>query len=174
MSSPEPTVGQYMTAEPATADAGLRLSDAQERMGLDNIRHLVVLYAGQVAGMLSSRDIAMALSMPGSNREKLLVQDAMADQPYVCTSNTPISEVAREMEANRYGAAIVVDGDEVVGVFTTTDALRALRELATGQRAEHATSANHLPPTERQPPRRFHIRKHRPIDTHGSGMFKTS
>lgn len=167
----QPTVAQYMTAEPATADVGLLLADAEQRMNLDNIRHLVVVRDGQVVGMLSNRDISVALALPGVAREKLLVGDAMSEHPFACAPTTPIGEVAHEMERNRWGAAIVVDGDELIGVFTTTDALRALRALATGRPAEPAVKPTHLPSSEPELPRRFHIRKHRPIDTHTPGMF---
>jgi acetoin utilization protein AcuB len=43
--------------------------------------------------------------------------------------DTPVDEVAREMADRRYGCAVVIEGGKVVGVFTTTDALRALSEL---------------------------------------------
>src|SRR5436190_15883998 len=80
MNDNEPSVAQYMTREPATADEGLLLVDAEQRMGLDNIRHLVVLdRLGHVVGVLSAGDIALALSLPGADGKKLRVRDAMSD-----------------------------------------------------------------------------------------------
>lgn len=172
--SHQPTVGQYMTAEPATADVGLLLADAEQRMNLDNIRHLVVVRDGRVVGMLSNRDVAVALSIPGAARKTLTIGDAMTEQPFVCGPMASISEVAHQMEQHRWGAAIIAEGDELVGVFTTTDALRALRALATGQYAEPAVKPTHLPSPDPEPPRRFHIRKHRPIDTHTPNVFTPS
>ncbi len=172
MSTTELTVAQYMTAMPASADEELLLADAEQRMALDNIRHLVVLKGTQVSGLLSNRDIAVALATKGADPKKMLVRDAMSEQPHVCEPNTPIHVVAHEMEAHRWGCAIIVEGDAVVGVFTTTDALRALRALATGKPAEPAVKPTHLPPTEHQPPRRFHLHRHRPI-TGNVGLFNT-
>ncbi|MBK6920098.1 MAG: CBS domain-containing protein [Deltaproteobacteria bacterium] len=170
MSANDPTVAEYMTALPATADVGLRLADAEERMTMDNIRHLVVMREGHVVGVLSNRDIAVALSTPGTDAKKLLVGDAMSERPYACAPTTRLSEVALAMEANRWGCALVIEGDDVVGVFTTTDALRALRALATGRPAEPATRAQHMPPAEPEPPRHFKLPKHRPI-TVTTGIF---
>jgi acetoin utilization protein AcuB len=171
MSTTEPTVAQFMTHTPASADAGLRLMDAQERMFMDNIRHLVVQSDGRMVGVLSSRDVALALA--GPDGKAATVRDAMRPHPYICAPTTPISAVAHEMEAHRYGCTVVVDNDEVVGMFTTTDALRALRQLASGKPAEPAVHPDHLPPTEPAHARPFRLRRHRPIDAGGGAVFAT-
>ena len=41
-----------------------------------------------------------------------------------------IDEVAEEMAAEKYGSAIVLDRGAIAGIFTTTDALRALASIA--------------------------------------------
>lgn len=142
-------------------------------MNIDNIRHLVVLGDGDIVGVLSNRDISVALAVPGADRKKLTVRDAMSERPYMCPENTPISEVAQVMEAHRWGCAIVVDGSEAVGVFTTTDALRALRALATGEPAEPAVKPTHLQPAEPGAPHVFRLRRHKPIALGGTGLFNT-
>lgn len=174
MNEHEPTVAQYMTREPVTADEGLLLADAEERMALDNIRHLIVLDRNEhVVGVLSRGDITLALSLPDADRKKLRVRDAMSDNPYVCGPAVRISDVALAMEAHRWGCAIVLEGDEVVGVFTTTDALRALRELASGMLAAPAVHPTHLPPlhAEATGPRRLRMRHHRPLAVGRTSMF---
>jgi acetoin utilization protein AcuB len=59
---------------------------------------------------------------------------------YCVSPDAPLVEVAREMAEHKYGSAVVVEGPKVVGVFTTTDALRALvaledRENRAGRKA---------------------------------------
>lgn len=174
MNEHEPSVAQYMTREPATADEGLLLVDAQERMALDNIRHLVVLdRLGHVVGVLSAGDITLALSLAGRARKKLCVRDAMSDNPYVCGPDVRISDVALAMESHRWGCAIVLEGDEVVGIFTTTDALRALRELASGMLATPAVHPTHLPPLQASSnaPRRLRMRHHHPLAAGRMSIF---
>jgi len=173
MATTEPTVAQFMTHTPASADEGLLLADAQERMFIDNIRHLVVQRGGHLTGVLSSRDVTLALSLPGVDTKTITVREAMSPHPFVCPPTAPISEVAHQMEAHRYGCAIVVEGDEVIGMFTTTDALRALRELATGSPAEPALHPDHLPPVEPAHARPYRLRRHAPIATGGGSMFAT-
>jgi predicted transcriptional regulator len=56
---------------------------------------------------------------------------------YTVRPDTAVEEVARDLEEAKYGAPVVVLGDEVMGVFTTTDALRVRRT----QRCHRARTA---------------------------------
>jgi acetoin utilization protein AcuB len=163
MNAIQPTVAQFMTDEPIGADKGLSLADANERMYINNIRHLVVVDGNHVVGVLSTRDVALALSMakePG----KLTVFHAMVREPYTCSPGTPLAEVAQEMEKHRYGCAIVSEGDELVGVFTTTDALRAVRALIAGRSVEPAAKPNATPHHTEHAERKIRIGKLKPIE----------
>ncbi len=55
-----------------------------------------------------------------------VVGDFILGVPYTVSPDAPLRDVARTMAEQKFGSAVVVDGDEVTGVFTTTDALRAL------------------------------------------------
>lgn len=166
MNANQPTVAQFMTDDPIGADRGLSLVDANERMYLNNIRHLVVHNGSHVAGVLSTRDVALALSM-ARDPDKLTVADAMVREPYTCVPTTPLAEVVLEMEKHRYGCAIVTEGDELVGVFTTTDALRAVRTLLAGHPVEAATKPTHTtaePHHTQHPDRHIRMGRLKPIE----------
>ncbi len=141
-----PTIGEYMTTDPMTADHELSIHDAQDRMMHNNLRHLVVVQGERVVGVVSSRDLGLALTIPGTRGNELTIADAMTRDPYCCVAQTPLVEAARSMEAHRYGCALVIDDDMVVGIFTTVDALRALRAVVMGELVEPAN-----PPTHRLP-----------------------
>jgi CBS domain-containing protein len=101
-----------------------------------------------VVGVISSRDISNALSAATADASTLRVGDAMAPDPYVCSSRTPLSEVARSMEAHRYGCVVVHDGNHLAGVFTTIDALRALRAVTSGAPVRRQITPHHLQETD--------------------------
>jgi len=125
-------VRHYMTALPETIEDGLLLSDAKDRMYHLGVRHLPVLRGGKLVGILSHRDIAVAESLATMNFAEIPVATVMTQVPFTCGPNAHVEAVAREMAAHHYGSAIVVDPaqpTEVVGVFTTTDALRALADV---------------------------------------------
>lgn len=128
-------VRQYMTALPETIEEDLRLADAKDRMFDLGIRHLPVLHDGKLVGILSQRDIAIAESLATNAYADIPVRKVMTPVPFTCGPNAHVEAVAREMAQHHYGSAIVVDPShpsQVVGVFTTTDALRALAEIVDG------------------------------------------
>jgi CBS domain-containing protein len=51
------TAGEYMTSEPATVALDTPLAEVARRMLAYGIRHLPVLVAGDVLGMVSARDL---------------------------------------------------------------------------------------------------------------------
>ena len=50
----------------------------------------------------------------------------MTAHPFVVTGDAPLDEVADIMATKKYGSAIVAGREGVEGIFTTTDACRAL------------------------------------------------
>jgi acetoin utilization protein AcuB len=138
------TVEHFMTLQPCTVDYGLSLQDAKERMEANNIRHLVATRGNWLVGVLSSRDIAVAINLPGVKASKVTVGEAMSQHVYTCQTSEPLEEVATKMEEERYGCAVVLRGEAVVGIFTTTDALRALRAVIAGKPVEPRTVPTHL------------------------------
>ncbi len=129
----EPIISEYMTASPATIESDLTLAQAAERMHVNGIRHLPVLEKGSLVGVLSQRDIFVLQSVPGFDLQSTTVDQAMAVKPFTCGPKALIRAVALEMAEHKYGTAVVVDREhpaQVLGVFTTVDALRALNKLA--------------------------------------------
>ena len=56
------------------------------------------------------------------------IEEAMVPDAYVTSSDASLETVADEMASRRLGSAIVVADNDVVGVFTAVDALRALAD----------------------------------------------
>jgi acetoin utilization protein AcuB len=123
------TVLDYMTACPHSIGSDQPFARAHEQMRALGVRHLPVLTGGRVVGIVSERDLALVEAMREEiDPERLTVEEAMTPEPYVVEPSAPLAAVAREMAAHRYGAALVVESGRLVGVFTTTDALRALAD----------------------------------------------
>jgi acetoin utilization protein AcuB len=125
-------VRQYMTALPETIEEGLLLSDAKDRLFALGVHHLPVVRDGQLVGILSHRDIAVAEALATMDYANIPVASVMTPMPFTCGPNAHVEAVAREMAEHFYGSAVVVDPEhpaQVVGMFTTTDALRALADV---------------------------------------------
>jgi acetoin utilization protein AcuB len=128
-------VEQHMTVSPVVIGVGDTLSDAHRVMRERGIRHLPVLEAGRLVGVVSQRDLYIAESLSGVDPATDTVREAMSGEPYTVPPGAPLDEVAATMAERRLGSAIVVDRGAVIGVFTTVDALRALATFAGRRRA---------------------------------------
>ncbi len=123
------TVRHFMTAAPHTIGTDQTLTTAHALMRDHKIRHLPVLSDGKLVGVVTARDLQMIEGLPGVDPDEVTVEDAMSSDPYAVAPDTSLEWVAAEMAVHKYGSAVVIDRGQVVGVFTTVDALRALGEL---------------------------------------------
>jgi acetoin utilization protein AcuB len=126
MKPPLPTVADYMTPGPQAIDPKASLSKAVRTMRANAVRHLPVVDGGELVGIISDRDIDLTRAVAQADPADLTVEEAMTPNPFVVPPDAPLNQVARAMARRKIGSAIVVDHERVAGVFTTTDALRAL------------------------------------------------
>ena len=147
-----PTIRDFMTPDPAGIDEELTLADATDRMLANNIRHLLVLRDGDLVGVVDSADLALANAVCQRPIQEIPVTSAVRGV-FRCAPDTRIEDAIQTMERNHYSCAVVVDANHhVVGVFTVSDAFRALRQLATGTKVapEVAPTLAPEPPAERK------------------------
>lgn len=131
MSSSTIRIQDCMTRSPHSIGADQKVGLARSLMRGHRIRHLPVLSGGRLVGILSERDIYWIETLKEQEGDDLLVSEAMSPCPYAVAPSAPLSEVVREMAEHKYGSAVVLNGAQVVGVFTTTDALAVLAALLT-------------------------------------------
>ncbi|KYF68522.1 MULTISPECIES: CBS domain-containing protein [Sorangium] len=131
MSSSTLRIQDCMTRSPHSIGADQKVGLARSLMRGHRIRHLPVLRGGRLVGMISERDIYWIETLKEAEGDDLLVSEAMSPSPYAVAPEAPLSEVVREMAEHKYGSAVVLKGQQVVGVFTTTDALAVLAALLT-------------------------------------------
>ena len=129
MSKLKKTVADYMTPSPHAVHLQDRLTSAREKMTKVGARHLPVIEDGKVVGVLSDRDLQVALGFKHGNPKSLTVEDVYCADAYVTTPDANLSRVAMHMAEAKIGSAVVVEGDSLVGIFTTTDACRALHDV---------------------------------------------
>jgi acetoin utilization protein AcuB len=129
MSKPIPHISKYMTTTPHTIGVDQTLATAHRLMRDHHFRHLPVLQGGKLVGMVTERDLALIETLKDVDPTKVTVEDAMTPAPYTVAPTAPLDEVVSTMAEHRYGSAVVVDNNHVVGVFTTVDALVAFSDL---------------------------------------------
>jgi acetoin utilization protein AcuB len=120
-------IAKYMTAGPHTIGREQSLIAAKQLMHQKHVRHLPVLHAGKLVGVISERELEVIEALPGS--KLLSVEDAMVPDVYTIPEDAPLATVAADLARLKLGSAVVVKGEDVVGVFTAVDGLRALADL---------------------------------------------
>jgi len=118
------TVGDRMTKHPSTVFPGDTLAQAQEKLRAGGFRQLPVVENGRLLGILTDRD----LRAHGRNIAAK-VQSAMTSDVITVSPETPIEEAARLLIKQKIGALPVLDRNELVGIISTSDILRAFVEL---------------------------------------------
>lgn len=113
------------------ASAAEALNICRER----GVRHIPVMEDGRLVGLVSDRDLSDASPPEGDeNREDALngmhIGDIMAQEVVTTHPQDPVGYAAKEMYERKINALPVVveeDGnEELVGIVTSTDVLRAL------------------------------------------------
>lgn len=131
-------VGRRMKREPVTITRTESLAEARRRLDRHRIRHLPVVEADRVVGILTDRDIrqaapsslaAVAPAAAETFLERIRVEEAMARTVRTVSPFTPIEEAARLMQDNKIGCLPVTEGDRLVGIITETDILGVLVEV---------------------------------------------
>src|SRR6266404_3566927 len=126
-------VADYMVTDVTTLDQDARLLDAALLIRRTGKRHIPVLDPdGRPIGIITDRDVArVAPSVLGNMTpeeyneifESTNVQVAMTKSPLFVTPDTPIAEAVAMLHAQKVGAVIVMEGDNLVGILTATDML---------------------------------------------------
>ena len=131
-------VGDMMSVSPVTITPSTSVHEAQALMQQRKIRHLPVLKDGYLVGMISDRDIRLALPSPATSLtvweiryllDKLTVSEVMTYGVMTTAPDCPVTEAVGRMLGHKVGALPVVEDDQVVGILTRTDILRAFRRL---------------------------------------------
>ena len=95
---------------------------AWNRMRTLRIRHLVVQEGRRIVGVLSDRDVAGR----GSLRQVEAVGDVMSEPVVSGYPEMTLRQAANRMRGRSIGCLPVLEGDELVGIVTTTDLLELL------------------------------------------------
>jgi CBS domain-containing protein len=129
MKAKPPIVRDYMTRLPVEAERCRTVCEAIELMDAHAIRHIPVMNGSHLIGIVTERDVLKARIEFGKRISVVSLADICQRDVLSISPVTPINEVVRRMLGRNVGSAVVVDGGFVVGIFTTTDALRVLRDI---------------------------------------------
>jgi len=123
------TVEDFMTKKVVTIETSKTIAEAAKLLADENVGSLVVTSGGKPVGIVTDRDIvvrAVAAGLPVNERvERIMSSPLITVEP-----RTPIMEAIQLMEKHSIRRLPVVEGERIVGIFTSTDVGRASKILA--------------------------------------------
>jgi len=131
-------VSKRMTRDPVAVSPGQSLAEALRLTREHRIRHLPVVEGGEVVGIVSDRDIRLALPSPLAAADPegaRFVRDTpvsaiMAREVITVGPWDAVEDAARLLHRHRIGALPVVDAHgRLLGILSETDVLHAFVEL---------------------------------------------
>lgn len=132
-------VKDVMTTDPITVLPSDTLQTALTRMGKNFRRLPVVNHEGQLVGIITDRDLRLAMNSPYVLRERwqddfllneFLVENCMTANPASIQPDADLTDAIEMHLKGRFSGLPVVDSsNKVVGVLTVTDLLNALLKL---------------------------------------------
>ncbi len=113
--------GTLFTVSPDQA-----LAEAVETMADRDIGSLVVMDHGHMVGMLTFREVILAIVKNGGSTGNTMIRSVMDDSPLSCTPETEMDEVRRMMLERHARYMPVMTQSTLMGVISFYDVARAV------------------------------------------------
>jgi CBS domain-containing protein len=120
-------VRDWMTKQLATVAPDCSIGAALGRMRRAEVRHLLVIEGDRLVGVVSHRDwrrVQAGETVAGWESDS--VARIMTEDPVTVAPETLVTGAARVLLERKIGCLPVRDGEAIIGIFTTSDALEAL------------------------------------------------
>ena len=126
-------VRDVMSRKMVTISESDTLSTVEDIMTLGHVRHMPVVRAGKLVGVVSERDLLRAslsnlTEFASEERRAFLhvveIARVMSAPPIVIDVDASIEEAARVMAEHKIGCLPVMENDRLLGLVTETDVLR--------------------------------------------------
>lgn len=138
-------VRDVMTPNPITIEPTHSIGTALARMRRGGFRRLPVVEDGKLVGIVTDRDLRLAMNSPFVLREgwydsylmeHIEVRSCMTERPITISSDADIIDAVQLLKNQKIGGVPVVEDGNLVGILTETDLLNFLLELLQMQRAQ--------------------------------------
>lgn len=114
----------HMSPSVISVEPKQSLGDAQKLLESHGVRQLPVVHDGLLVGIITDRDLRSDAT--GASR----VEELMTRDPITIESSESVDEAARLLRRSKVNALPVVDGDQLVGMLSTSDVLDAFVMLS--------------------------------------------
>ncbi|HEY51951.1 MAG TPA: CBS domain-containing protein [Caldilineae bacterium] len=127
-----------MTPDPFTIGPNHAIGAALAKMRRGGFRRLPVVENGKLIGIITDRDLRLAMNSPYVLREgwydsylmeHIEVRSCMTPNPVTASATDDLIDIVELMERRKIGGLPIVEGGKLVGIITETDLLHCLIAL---------------------------------------------
>jgi acetoin utilization protein AcuB len=130
-------VRSIMTPDVIVVSPDTTIAEALSVSRKHRIRHLPALVDGRLVGLVTDRDLRLAMPPIWADQHDELrallhektVADVMVRDIITVAPDTPVEEAAKLLYTNRIGCVPVMEDDAMIGILTETDLLRSFVQL---------------------------------------------
>lgn len=122
-------VREFMTSIIITADKDMPLVDAIRLMAAEEIGSLIVTSGDVLEGIVTERDAMSAFLLSNDVFRSLALKDVMIKPVITISPDADIGQTIALMDQTGQKHIPVVEGNDVIGIVTSTDVIRVLATL---------------------------------------------
>ena len=122
-------IRSVMSPLPFHIDSTASLTEVLQQMQSMEIRHLPVMENDQIIGVLTQSEATLGQRICEATGYCPLAGEACREEPHIVTGNTELIDVVKDLIDRKITYVLVADDDaddDLIGIFTTTDAQKAL------------------------------------------------
>lgn len=135
--SPLRSVSDVMSKEVATVDTGATVAEAAQIMTAQGISCLITLHRNAVAGIITEKDVLRRAVALHKDPMRTQVVDVMSFPLVSVTPSYSVLSAGKKMETMHLHRLVVMADNEVYGIVTQTDIVRAVRAELEQLQKEH-------------------------------------
>jgi CBS domain-containing protein len=121
-------VGYYMSNNLVTIDSDTTAFEIANKMLEKRVSAVVVMDSGKPVGILTERDLTRQVCAKDSLPSKTPATVIMSSPLVSIDKDLPIERAAEAMAKNGIRHLVVEDGNKIIGMITTTDLSRYVKE----------------------------------------------
>ncbi len=115
------TISEVMTKDPITLEASSSVVDAARAMRDADVGNVIVLDNGQVAGIVTDRDITVRAVAEGRDAESTTLAEIYSQDLTTISPNDSVDDAVRLMREKAVRRLPVVEGGRAVGIVALGD-----------------------------------------------------
>lgn len=137
------TVREIINKEPVWVSPFLSVGEVAQIMKDCGCAFLPILDDGRVVGVVTDRDVAMALGLKGVNPSSTRIREVMSSSPHCVNVDATPDEVAQQMIAHNVRRLVVEEDNRFVGVVSVVDLAGLITDNQVAETLRSLANLNH-------------------------------